>query len=312
MAGPPGSPPGRLWALGTIVRRPGLRLAASLAVAATLVLVLVRFARFEGHSTPTAPLVADLAEAMASDRFVEPRLTGGFHHGRLVVLRSGDTPRGLDAYPPAVLSAVARIRERAGHDPSARALGALGITYLVSGDVAAAVKAFESATKQAPDDARLLSDLSAAYLVRASRLDEPADLPRALDAAEKSIELERAPEEAWFNRALALESLHLVDAARKAWEDYLERDATSGWPTRRADTSRSWMRRSSHLGRTTGLACAPPSARDPAPSRVSPGTHPRSCGSTSRPSCFPRGPRRIYRGVRMRWSSVSAHEPLAS
>ena len=165
---------------------------------------------------------------MGTTRFVEPRLTGGFQHGRLIVLRSS-APQGLDAQSPAVLAAVARIRERTEGDTSPEALGALAVTYLVSGDITKAVKALESATAQAPKNPRLLSDLAAAYLVRASRLDEPADLPKALEAAEKAIELEDAPAEAWFNRALALEQLHLVDSAKKAWEDFLQRDSTSGW-----------------------------------------------------------------------------------
>jgi len=211
-------------------RRPGNGRAAGLAAAAVLVLAVGYFAWRSRPSTPAAgPLLAELAEAMGTERFVEPRLTGGFEHGRLVVLRSGEKPRGLDAYPPTVLAAVARIRERAEADPSPENLGALGITYLVSGDVPAAVKTLESATKQAPDDPRLQSNLAAAYLVRAHRLDEPADLPRALDAAEKAVAQGDPPVEAWFNRALALESLHLTDAARKAWEDYLERDGSSEW-----------------------------------------------------------------------------------
>ncbi|HEY7923696.1 MAG TPA: hypothetical protein VII62_10990, partial [Vicinamibacteria bacterium] len=91
------------------------------------------------------------------------------------------------------------------------------------------MKALESATAQDPKNAKLQSDLAAAYLVRASRLDEPSDIPKALEAAEKSIEQNDAPVEAWFNRALALEQLHLVDAARKAWDDYLKRDSSSPW-----------------------------------------------------------------------------------
>jgi CHAT domain-containing protein/tetratricopeptide (TPR) repeat protein len=166
---------------------------------------------------------------MGTKRFVEPRLTGGFQHGRLVTLRSSDVSGGLDAQSPAVLAAVARIREQAQGDTSPEALGALGITYLVSGDLGAAVKALESASAQKPDDPRLLSDLAAAYLVRAAQADEPADIPKALEMAERAIALKDAPAEAWFNRALALERLHLVDAARKAWGDYLERDSTSGW-----------------------------------------------------------------------------------
>jgi CHAT domain-containing protein len=128
-----------------------------------------------------------------------------------------------------VIAAVAHIRERAQGDTSPEALGALAVTYLVSGDVGGAVKALESATAQDPKNPKLQSDLAAAYLVRATRLDEPSDIPKALEAAEKSIEQEDAPVEAWFNRALALEHLHLVDAARKAWDDYLKRDSTSAW-----------------------------------------------------------------------------------
>jgi hypothetical protein len=166
---------------------------------------------------------------MGTTRFVEPRLTGGFQHGRLVILRSGDRPQGLDAHTPSVIAAVARIRERAEGDTTPEALGALAVTYLVSGDIGKAVKALESATAQDPKNPRLQSDLAAVYLVRASRLDEPADIPKALEAAEKAIEHADAPPEAWFNRALALEQLHLVDSAKKAWEDYLKRDSTSPW-----------------------------------------------------------------------------------
>jgi len=208
---------------------PAFKVAAGLAAAAVLVLA-IGVSQYPGrfHRTPAAP-VTELAEAMGTRRFVEPRLTGGFQHGRLITLRSSDTPRGLDAQSPAVLAAVARIREQAEGDTSPEALGALGITYLVSGDAGASVKALESASAQKPDDPRLLSDLAAAYLVRAAQADEPADIPKALEMAERAIALKDAPPEAWFNRALALERLHLVDAARKAWGDYLERDSTSGW-----------------------------------------------------------------------------------
>jgi CHAT domain-containing protein len=208
------------------VRRPGFK--AGLSIAAALLLAIsLRLYRAPSHGA--APLVAELAEAMDARRLIEPRLTGGFHHGRLITLRSGETPQGLDAQPPAVLAAVARIRERAESDTSPEAQGALGITYLVSGDVSGAVKALESASAQDPGNARLLSDLAAAYLARATQADEPADIPKALEAAEKAIVLKDAPEEAWFNRALALERLYLVDAARKAWDDYLQRDAASPW-----------------------------------------------------------------------------------
>jgi CHAT domain-containing protein/tetratricopeptide (TPR) repeat protein len=210
------------------VRRPAFRMAAVLAVAAGVFLAFQQLWRARSERAQPS-LVAELAQAMGTTRFVEPRLTGGFEHGRLVILRSGDRAQGLDAHTPSVIAAVARIRERAEGDTSPEALGALAVTYLVSGDIGKAVRALESATTQDTKNPRLQSDLAAAYLVQASRLDEPADIPKALEAAEKAIELEDAPAEAWFNRALALEQLHLVDSARKAWEDFLERDSTSAW-----------------------------------------------------------------------------------
>jgi len=209
------------------VRRPVVLVGAGLAAAGLFLAVHLVWRAQSERSSPTR--VAELVKAMGRTRFIEPRVTGGFEHGRLVVLRGGDAPSGLDAQSPAVIAAVAHIRERAQGDTSPEALGALAVTYLVSGDVSGAVKALEAATAQAPKSAQLLSDLAAAYLVRASRLDEPSDIPKALEAAERSIEQKDAPVEAWFNRALALESLHLVDAARKAWDDYLQRDSTSPW-----------------------------------------------------------------------------------
>ncbi len=210
------------------VRRPAFRLAAVLAVATTVIVAAQQLWLGRFRPGPSDP-VAELARAMGTTRFIEPRLTGGFQHGRYVVLRSAERPQGLDAYPPAVMAAVARVSEKTEGDSSPQALGAQAVTFLISGDVSKAVKALEFATAQDPKNPRLLSDLAAAYLVRASRLDEPSDIPKALEAAEKAIEIEGAPAEAWFNRALALEQMHLVDSARKAWREFLERDSSSAW-----------------------------------------------------------------------------------
>jgi CHAT domain-containing protein len=227
-------------------RRPAARLAAALALAAGL--ALASWPLWHAVLRPAAPpLLADLVRSVGDQRLIEPRLTGGFRYARFVRLRSGDAPQGLDAQPPAVIAAVARIRERAETDTSPEALSALGITYLVSGDASAAVKALESAAAQAPQDPRIQSDLAAAYLTRASRLDEPVDLPRALEAAEKAVALPGAPEEAWFNRALALEDLQLADEARKAWNDYLERDPSSAW----AEEARRRLAEIKTLGRSS-------------------------------------------------------------
>src|SRR3989442_10121897 len=85
------------------LRRRAFRTVAPLAMAALLLLALGLWSqRARFHRAPL-PLVAQLAEAMGTRRFVEPRLTGGFRHGRLTTMRSGDTPQGLAAQSPAGL-----------------------------------------------------------------------------------------------------------------------------------------------------------------------------------------------------------------
>jgi tetratricopeptide (TPR) repeat protein len=227
---PPGAfpvprPPGPL----PFYKRRAFKIAAGLATAACLVLtVSVRLL----HSPlgRVDPLVVELGKALDSQRLFQPRVTS-FLYGPQSVTRSGATRVGLNGQEPRVLAAVAKIRERGESDRSPEAQGAVGITYLVSGDIDAAVGALESAATQAPGNPRLLSDLSAGYLVRAKKTRQPADANLALEATNKAIALKGAPDEAWFNRALAFEELRMTEAAQKAWEEYLGRDGSSGWAT---------------------------------------------------------------------------------
>jgi tetratricopeptide (TPR) repeat protein len=141
-------------------------------------------------------------------------------------VRSG-TP--ADRVGPDVRIAAARIEKRAEDRRTVRGLSNLAIAYLVTGDVERAVPALEDAAADVTTDARLLSDLSAAYLVRAARRNDTADLVLARTAAEGALRIDGRLPEALFNRALALERLSLIDEARQAWEDYLKVDASSGW-----------------------------------------------------------------------------------
>jgi CHAT domain-containing protein len=63
-----------------------------------------------------------------------------------------------------------------------------------------------------------MSDLAAAYYLRAQRNHEPADLLRALDAADRALQSIPRPREAMFNRALILEQLGLRQDALAAWD----------------------------------------------------------------------------------------------
>jgi CHAT domain-containing protein/tetratricopeptide (TPR) repeat protein len=93
-------------------------------------------------------------------------------------------------------------------------------------------RAVETLARAAADDphrARSWSDLSAAYLVRAQRADDPRDLVRALTAADRAVREDGSLPEARFNRALSLERLFLRAEARAAWRGYLALDKTSPW-----------------------------------------------------------------------------------
>ena len=79
-------------------------------------------------------------------------------------------------------------------------------------------------------DANLLTDLAAAYHERALAEGSARDRVSSLDAAERAWRLAQSPETAW-NRAVALEAMHLRPEAAAAWWHYLELDSSSEWST---------------------------------------------------------------------------------
>ncbi len=191
-----------------------------------------------------------LAAALEGQRPVEPRLAGGFGYAPCSTLpssgpSSGLIPdrvcSGLPAGTPArkaLARAAQLIQSEAEAGPSPPALHAAGILALVQGK-GDAVGRLQRAVALAPHDARIWSDLAAAYLVRAERMDEPRDLVRALAAADHAVRLNGVLKEARFNRALAYEALYLP-AARERWQEVL--DTEGPWrdeARRRQDALRS-------------------------------------------------------------------------
>jgi tetratricopeptide (TPR) repeat protein len=193
--------------------------AAALATAAAVWLVVMPLARPGGT-------VTGLVAAVGAERIVEPRLTGGFAYGPLVATRSA-TPS--ESTSPDLRIAVALIEKAAAADRSANNLHALGIAYLVTGKHAEALSILESVT-QRDGAAATWSDLAAAYLVQGTDEHRSDLVAKAYDAADRAARRAPSLREAWFNRALALERLSdRNDAAKQAWEDYLNVDATSAW-----------------------------------------------------------------------------------
>jgi CHAT domain-containing protein len=99
------------------------------------------------------------------------------------------------------------------------------------------------------------ADLAAAYLVRAERAPAPRDLLAALDVAEEALRLAPRNEAALFNRAMALDRLHLVEEAARGWREYLAVDSASTW----AAEARSHLVRAGQVRRPP----AAPGPRDP-------------------------------------------------
>jgi tetratricopeptide (TPR) repeat protein len=207
-------------------RRLIVGVAGGLAAAAALVLVV----RVGGVFGPRGdrPELRELVAAVSNEptRPVEGRLTGGFTYAPPPSPTRGAGDRDVS---PDVRIAAAKIEKLAQEKDTPENRAALGLAYLITGDPDKAVWALEQSVAQRPDNDQYQADLSAAYLARAQKLDRAEDLPKALAAAERAIKINPARVEGWFNRAVALERLHMTNDARTAWRDYLERDKDLRW-----------------------------------------------------------------------------------
>lgn len=190
---------------------------------------------------PLAPLVV----ALGNQRLLEPRLSGGFSYAHcqassnLERIRCADRPKES---PQRIVRAINEIRAQ-NRTPHVRlqAEAIVDLTTETDQGTARSIRKLEAAVRES-GDARVWSDLAAAYVERAYREQAPYDLVRALEAAEYAITAEPRLKEALFNRALILERLHLKSQAVAAWITYLKVDGDSDW-------SREANRRSTALAR---------------------------------------------------------------
>jgi hypothetical protein len=182
--------------------------------------------RFASNSPALAPLVA----AVGTVRTIEPRLSGGFAYGPLRgTVRAGEST--APSVSPDLRIAVAESEKAAMARRTPEVLQLLGVAYLVTGEIDRAIPLLEQAVEGQAPHARMLSDLAAAYLVRATRDNRQQDVAKALAAADRAVKADPSLAEALFNRAIALDRLALADEAREAWEEYLGVDDQSGWAT---------------------------------------------------------------------------------
>jgi CHAT domain-containing protein/tetratricopeptide (TPR) repeat protein len=210
-------------------RTPGARAAIywSMAIAASLIAVL--WVGWRVYASPDRQLqraVTQLASAVDTNRATEARLAGGFLWGPVPLTTRGGSTTEL---PLAVQDAVLSIKKLAEGQHSARALDAVGVSYLLAGDIGAALTSHDKAVAADPSNATATADLAAARLERWRRSREAADAASAVDAAERAVEASPRDAVARFNHALAIEALGVASASIESWKAYLAIDSTSEW-----------------------------------------------------------------------------------
>jgi len=179
------------------------------------------------HHRGDRPELNELAAVIAHEatRPIEGRLTGGFRYAPLRVPSRGP---GAALPAPDITIAVANIEKNAARRDTPVNMAALGVAYLVSGQLDRAVDALTDAVR-ADGRAQYQSDLAAAFLARARSGGPSEDWAQALGVADRAIARDPSRSEAYFNRALALQGLHLDEEAANAWRAYSSRDPSSAW-----------------------------------------------------------------------------------
>jgi CHAT domain-containing protein len=166
----------------------------------------------------------DLVRAFGNGRPFEGRLSGGFPH------RSVDL--SPIEQPPNLLERArigAEIVRRAEDQPSPDSLHAAGVLNLFLRNPAAATALLKEARELDGGSAAISSDLGVAYLERARAESSPSYLVDALLALDHAAVGDNPSIESLFNRALVLEQLSLISAARDAWSHYRTLERVQSW-----------------------------------------------------------------------------------
>ncbi|HSE17928.1 MAG TPA: CHAT domain-containing protein [Pyrinomonadaceae bacterium] len=170
--------------------------------------------------------LAALTKAHTNGRLFESRISG-LDYAPMAQARG----ENLDVTRLTEAELLALKEER--ENPGAPAFHTLGRVYLAQQKFDKALEWLNKAAEARPEDARIQSDLGAAFLEQGR---QEADLTKraealitSLDHFDKALRLDDSLLEARFNRALLYEQMHLPERAKAEWQRYLEKDPNSGW-----------------------------------------------------------------------------------
>lgn len=205
----------------------------------------------EDPSTYSDSQIESLAQALGGRRLFQPRLTGGFAwapceppeeepEDLIPSARCGQLPEpGTPERARLVDVWTQIVQADPGQEASVEHLHARGLGYLLwstEGDerqLEQAVADLERAAELAPGGsaqrAAVLSDLAAAYRVRAGWRDRAQDLMETLGLLETAFELSPESAAIAFNRGLARSDWSLRSQAKTAWDDFLALESASDW-----------------------------------------------------------------------------------
>jgi CHAT domain-containing protein len=236
---PSAQPGSRVVEGGWGARKWWLSAAAGMGVAALLTLVFLT-GRLRHQDEQPKSLLARLNAAAPPNRNIEGRLSGFDYRPIARTMRGDETDPTKHPENARLFSVVADVSDEANRNPSPENLHALGVSYVILGNWDEAVSKLEDAVKtgagkaelseaiRVSRDVTLLSDLAAAYGGRGRHLNRPDDFVRMLNAANRAWQLAHRPETAW-NRAVALESMHMDEDSKRAWIDYRAVESAPGW-----------------------------------------------------------------------------------
>lgn len=176
---------------------------------------------------------ASLNRAFKLERPFKSRVSG-LNYAPVGTTRGGSESR-IDRR--ALDQAESLAREAALAKETAESLRNEGRVLLLKKDFARAIESLERASKLAPQSAEVMNELGVAQLEQSAPEDPLIDDIKlrlravALANFKKALALDPDLTAAYFNAAICVQALGVVDQAIEAWREYLKRDASSAWAT---------------------------------------------------------------------------------